>query len=157
MAKRTYRETVVEMIERLSMPITECGCYAWLGGHSRGYAKMRWYENGERKSARVARYLCEPVPDGLEPDHTCRQRWCVNRDHLELVTHQENIRRHWAGIVLPEFCDKHPEERRKPVGKRGQLMCPICKCENLAAWKLEQRRKNGLPPPRSYVRKQRTT
>lgn len=34
-----------------------------------------------------------PVPEGLELDHLCRNRWCVNPDHLEPVTHQENIRR----------------------------------------------------------------
>lgn len=34
-----------------------------------------------------------PIPAGLEPDHTCRIRHCINPDHLELVTHAENCRR----------------------------------------------------------------
>lgn len=34
-----------------------------------------------------------PVPDGLELDHLCRQRDCVNPAHLEPVTHAENMRR----------------------------------------------------------------
>lgn len=33
------------------------------------------------------------VPDGLEIDHLCRVKACVNPDHLEAVTHQENVRR----------------------------------------------------------------
>lgn len=34
-----------------------------------------------------------PVPDGLELDHLCVQRACVRIDHLEAITHTENIRR----------------------------------------------------------------
>ena len=34
-----------------------------------------------------------PVPDGLDLDHLCRNRWCVNVAHLELVTRQENLAR----------------------------------------------------------------
>ncbi len=34
-----------------------------------------------------------PSPDGLELDHLCKVRHCVNPDHLELVTHTVNVRR----------------------------------------------------------------
>ena len=33
------------------------------------------------------------IPDGMELDHTCVTRSCVNLAHLELVTHPENMRR----------------------------------------------------------------
>jgi hypothetical protein len=33
------------------------------------------------------------IPNGLEIDHLCRVRSCINVQHLELVTHQENVRR----------------------------------------------------------------
>lgn len=35
----------------------------------------------------------EPIPPGLEPDHLCKNRACVRPDHLELVTHRENVLR----------------------------------------------------------------
>lgn len=34
-----------------------------------------------------------PIPPGMEVDHLCRVRRCVNPAHLELVTHHENVRR----------------------------------------------------------------
>lgn len=34
-----------------------------------------------------------PIPEGLQLDHLCRVRNCVNPDHLEPVTHTENMRR----------------------------------------------------------------
>jgi hypothetical protein len=35
-----------------------------------------------------------PVPTGLELDHLCLVKPCVNPDHLEAVTHRENMRRY---------------------------------------------------------------
>jgi len=33
------------------------------------------------------------INDGLQIDHLCRVRECVNPDHLQPVTHAENMRR----------------------------------------------------------------
>lgn len=35
----------------------------------------------------------QKIPKGLEIDHTCRNKACINPHHLELVTHAENMRR----------------------------------------------------------------
>lgn len=37
--------------------------------------------------------LVGPIPSGLQLDHLCRTRHCVNPDHLEPVSQQENNRR----------------------------------------------------------------
>lgn len=42
-----------------------------------------------------------PVPAGMELDHLCRVRSCVNPDHLEVVTHAENTRRGLATKLTP--------------------------------------------------------
>lgn len=31
------------------------------------------------------------IPEGLELDHLCRVRACINPEHLEAVTHRENV------------------------------------------------------------------
>jgi hypothetical protein len=43
--------------------------------------------------------LIGPIPDGLQIDHLCRVRHCVNPAHLEPVTSLENSRRGIAGLV----------------------------------------------------------
>lgn len=70
------------------------GCREWLGRCNRnGYGQF--YVNGRMVSA--YKWLWEqtngPVPDGLELDHKCRNRACIEPSHLEPVTHQVNIRR----------------------------------------------------------------
>lgn len=39
------------------------------------------------------------IPKGLELDHLCRVRSCVNPKHLEAVTHKENMRRSIVGAL----------------------------------------------------------
>ena len=34
-----------------------------------------------------------PIPHGMEIDHKCRMRCCVNPDHLEAVTGSINVQR----------------------------------------------------------------
>lgn len=47
-----------------------------------------------------------PVPEGLECDHLCRVRHCVNPDHIEPVTKRENQRR-GEGIVGKQIRQTH--------------------------------------------------
>lgn len=63
---------------------TETGCWVFAGKlNPKGYGPHR----------RVYVQKRGPVPPGLELDHTCRNRACINPDHLEPVSHAENVRR----------------------------------------------------------------
>jgi hypothetical protein len=72
------------------------GCWLWAASDdgSRGYGRFGPSPYGTRQAHRVAYELfCEPIPAGLEIDHKCRVPACVNPDHLEPVTREENMRR----------------------------------------------------------------
>jgi len=72
------------------------GCWIWQGPkNNRGYG---WWG---RKLAHRRMYesIRGPIPKGLELDHLCRVTACVNPDHLEPVTHAENVRRGTVGAV----------------------------------------------------------
>lgn len=69
-------------------------CWIWQRTIDRtGYAKMPF--EGKTRLAHRVFYVQKygAVPDGLELDHLCRQRSCVNPDHLEPVTRSENVLR----------------------------------------------------------------
>lgn len=72
----------------------ENGCWQWLGTkHNHGYGVVR-----ERYAWRlihrvVYEHFKGPIPEGLTIDHLCRNRLCVNPEHLEAVSNKENILR----------------------------------------------------------------
>jgi hypothetical protein len=70
------------------------GCWVWQRTtDASGYGQMR----ANRQTAYAHRVFWERehgrIPGGLQLDHLCRNRRCVNPDHMELVTTRENTRR----------------------------------------------------------------
>ena len=108
-------------------PIT--GCWNWdgsIGGNGYGVARVG------RSSTSAHRFIYEqevgPIPPGLEPDHLCRNRGCVNPSHMELVTHAENVLRamQYTARVLSEQCkDGHPLDGIRTRSGGGRY-CKTC-------------------------------
>lgn len=74
------------------------GCWIWQGTIlANGYGQLGFRIDGVRQQHLAHRFSYTifrgPIPDGLTIDHLCDRRDCVNADHLEPVTIQENIRR----------------------------------------------------------------
>jgi hypothetical protein len=70
------------------------GCWVWTAAKSgSGYGQI-FYRGRQQNAHRVAyQLLVGAITPGLELDHLCRNRPCVNPAHLEPVTSSENKRR----------------------------------------------------------------
>jgi hypothetical protein len=107
-------------------------CWLWPGTSAGTKGRYGTFQPGTRASdpkVYAHRFAYEdkvgPIPEGLEIDHLCRVRLCVNPAHLEPVTKQENDRRkrltvcaRGHDLTLDENCQWDAKGRR-----RGCLLC----------------------------------
>lgn len=95
------RERIAEKV-RARVRVVESGlvtpCWVWTGpdsggGRGGGYARMNL--DGQTVAVHIVMWTNEHgfVPGRKQLDHICRNRLCVNPEHLELVTHKRNQRR----------------------------------------------------------------
>jgi hypothetical protein len=67
-------------------------CWAWTGSHtSAGYANLNLGSGNYGYAHRVSYELHHgAIPDGFEIDHICRNRGCMNPEHLRPATRKQN-------------------------------------------------------------------
>jgi hypothetical protein len=75
----------------------ETGCWIWQRSLT-GPARCRYgVVKRDGKRIRAHRFYYQkfrgPIPDGMFIDHLCRNKLCVNPDHLEVVTPAQNVQR----------------------------------------------------------------
>lgn len=128
---------LAERMARFTNKTTEC--WLWLGAiKESGYAQIKLAGRSPMVH-RVSYELAKgPIPAGLQLDHLCRVRNCINPDHLEAVTAAENVRR---GTSVPGV------NARKIHCKRGHQLsglnlrivkngreCKICSRAAVRQW-----------------------
>lgn len=138
----------------LVMTDTETGCWEWIGSvNSWGYGVYTYPGQTSHAAHRIAyEHWKGTIPRGLDIDHLCSRRDCVNPAHLEAVTRGENIRRSHARNPRPErtTCHLgHPfDEANTAFDKRGFRNCRICNVRRTLAYR-ERRRHEGVSKPAS--------
>jgi hypothetical protein len=81
-------------------------CWMWLRQTVQGYPSI----NIDHVNVYVHRALYEnkhgPIPPKARLDHLCRQRACINPDHLEAVTNRENVFRMYVAMVAKALAEE---------------------------------------------------
>lgn len=117
--------------------ITVDGCWLWLGATTTaGYGVT----NAGLAHRLTYEYFIGPIPEDRLLDHVCRNPSCVRPDHLDVVTHRENVLR-GVGVTavnaLKTECDRgHAFTEANTRIWRGRRVCRACD-----AAKKAQRRK----------------
>lgn len=128
-------------------------CWIWSGALDKnGYGQFDITTGGVHKNHRAHLWGFEHFVRLLEPgeelDHLCRVHACVNyEEHLDPVTHVENVARGEAGIRNAEktHCPRgHPyDEANTHITKRGGRECRECNRIKIRAY---MRDKRGTAP-----------
>lgn len=130
-------------------PPNRNGCRLFQGALDDGYG--RFWINGKLGLAhRVAWELTYgPISPGLHLDHLCRNRSCVNPEHLEPVSHAENVLR-GEGITAVNarktHCKRGHELTEENTYRRRDRNTRACiKCQRDAVRKFRGRQKEEVP------------
>lgn len=107
-------------------------CWVWTGAHTAcGYGNFK--VNGKAQRAHRISYqaLVGSIPEGLDMDHLCRRRDCVNPAHMEPVTRRTNTLRGvgWCAqqVVKTHCVNGHPfDEVNTYHTRNGRRACRRC-------------------------------
>lgn len=111
------------------------GCWIWKGYKKDGYGHAQYDGKLHQAHRLIYESLKGPIPEGLNLDHLCRNPSCVNPDHLEPVTQQENILRGLKGRMRTHCAKGHPySEYLYLLPGTTTRRCKICKGEAHQRW-----------------------
>lgn len=142
--------TEIDRFMKFVSPEPNSGCWLWTGTWGTGgYGDFRPTRSKrmERAHRTAYRLLRGPIPEGLQLDHLCRVRCCVNPAHLEPVTSAENIRRGRTGENMRSKTHCPQGHEYSPANtyhdRTGRRHCNECRRLD-AAFRYSAKRKAGF-------------
>jgi hypothetical protein len=111
MSSHTGTRTILDRFMGFVSPEPNSGCWLWMGYcQPTGYGHFGTGNGHIKKAHRfIYEYLHGPIRNGLDLDHLCRVRCCVNPQHLEPVSRAENLRR---SPIVRAAIDKMNHDKR---------------------------------------------
>lgn len=116
--KQIARRDAQAIILGAVSPEPNTGCWLWAKTVSTtGYGQFQIERARFRWAHRLSyEAFAGEIPDGLQIDHLCRVRCCVNPSHLEPVTAKENMRRRTVVLTLKTHCKRgHPFDAKNTM------------------------------------------
>lgn len=109
--RRRNRAQVIDHLAANFEP-NETGCWVWTGAlTNEGYARMTWKQDGVYAVPGGHRVILHalgfPVPRDRVVDHLCRNRACINPDHLDVVQQRENVLRSPIAVAAINAAKTH--------------------------------------------------
>ena len=113
-------------------PVSGCHNSSYSVG-SHGYAQVGWGNKVDGRGTTTAHravwtHYFGPIPLGMTIDHLCRNRRCVNIEHLRMLTNFENARR-TAGRDWPLGQCVNGHDNKFLTESGGKRFCSVCKRE----------------------------
>lgn len=131
---KTLQDRVIDYF----IPEPFSGCWLWVGPLTKkGYGRHRLSYQAFKGE----------IPIGMQLDHKCRVRCCVNPDHLEPVTLVENVKRGQSGSFhrnKTECPAGHPYDESNTGKANGERYCKECR----NGTRREKRKERGAKPRR---------
>jgi len=129
--------------------VRESGCWEWLGApdpKQGGYGSF-YCKNSKTRSHRFAyEHIVGPIPEGMDLHHKCRNKICVNPEHLAPLGRSDHLREDWKTRYRAsrcpkghEFTEENTRIYKKPCG--GMQRCCV-ECLRLGTRKQNAKRTN---------------
>lgn len=152
---------MLSFVERFTKYIKIVGdCWEWQAHRDKdGYGIFTFKHHHSVKAHRFSYELYKgAIPTDLVIDHLCRNRKCVNPNHLEIVTNKENCLRGIGPSAINSrktHCNRgHPFDEENTYYQKNGRLCKMCNNEN-ARKRKEQNPEGFRLRQKLYMRERR--